>query len=79
MSKQRKRKEKEKSRQKRRGVEKISVAPSTMGGATGQIIDRYRRMQLKECNEAVELCHMHGIQLNKKTLERGMWCSFVSA
>lgn len=71
MNKQRKRKEKEKFKQKKRGLEKVSGAPSTLGGATGQMIDKYRRLQLREFNDSVELCYMHGVQVDKKTLGRG--------
>lgn len=71
MKKQQKRKEKEKAKQKKRTVpEKVSVAPSTLGGRVGEMVDRYRKMTMKEYNDVVELCHMHGVQLSKDLLER---------
>ena len=72
MKKQQKRKEKEKAKQKKRTApEKVSVAPSTLGGRVGEMVDRYRKMTMKEYNDVVELCHMHGVQLSKDLLERG--------
>ena len=72
IKKQQKRKEKEKAKQKKRAApEKVSVAPSTLGGRVGEMVDRYRKMTMKEYNDVVELCHMHGVQLSKGVLERG--------
>ena len=72
MKKQQKRKEKEKAKQKKRTApEKVSVAPSTLGGRVGEMVDRYRKMTMKEYNDVVELCHMDGVQLSKDLLERG--------
>ena len=69
--KQQKRKEKEKKQRKRASPEKVSVAPSTMGGRLGEMVDRYRRMTMKEYNDVVELCQMHGVQVSKALLGRG--------
>ena len=71
MKKQQKRKEKEKAKQKKRTAPEVSVAPSTLGGRVGEMVDRYRKMTMKEYNDVVELCHMHGVQLSKDLLERG--------
>lgn len=72
MKKQQKRKEKEKAKQKKRASpEKVSVAPSTLGGRVGEMVDRYRKMTMKEYNDVVELCHMHGVQISKGQLARG--------
>ena len=72
MKKQQKRKEKEKAKQRKRAApEKVSVAPSTLGGRVGEMVDRYRKMTVKEYNDVVELCHMHGVQLSKDVLGRG--------
>lgn len=72
MKKQQKRKEKEKAKQRKRASpEKVSVAPSTLGGRVGEMVDRYRKMTMKEYNDVVELCHMHGVQLSKGLLGRG--------
>lgn len=72
MKKQQKRKEKEKAKQRKRAApEKVSVAPSTLGGRVGEMVDRYRKMTVKEYNDVVELCHMHGVQLSKGVLGRG--------
>ena len=72
MKKQQKRKEKEKAKQRKRAApEKVSVAPSTLGGRVGEMVDRYRKMTMKEYNDVVELCHMHGVQLSKGVLGRG--------
>ncbi|XP_020623016.1 EF-hand calcium-binding domain-containing protein 12-like [Orbicella faveolata] len=71
MKKQQKRKEKEKAKQRKRAApEKVSVAPSTLGGRIGEMVDRYRKMTVKEYNDVVELCHMHGVQLSKGVLGR---------
>ena len=72
MKKQQKRKEKEKAKQRKRAApEKVSVTPSTLGGRVGEMVDRYRKMTVKEYNDVVELCHMHGVQLSKGVLGRG--------
>ena len=49
----------------------MTVAPSTMGGRLGEMVDRYRRMTMKEYNDVVELCQMHGVQVSKALLGRG--------
>lgn len=69
--KQQKRKEKGKKQRKRVAPEKLTVAPSTLGGRVGDMVDRYRRMTLKEYNDVVELCQMHGVQVSKALLGRG--------
>ena len=72
MKKQQRRKEKEKAKQRKRASpEKVSVSPSTLGGRMGEMVDRYRKMTMKEYNDVVELCHMHGVQLSKGVLGRG--------
>lgn len=68
--KQQKRKEKGKKQRKRVAPEKLTVAPSTLGGRVGDMVDRYRRMTLKEYNDVVELCQMHGVQVSKALLGR---------
>ncbi|XP_032232294.1 translation initiation factor IF-2 [Nematostella vectensis] len=70
MKKQQKRKDKEKAKYKKKPVEKLTVAPSTLGGTTGEVIDRYRKLTLKEYQESVELCQMHGVPLSKAMLGR---------
>lgn len=66
--KQQKRKEKEKKQRKRVAPEKATVAPSTMGGRLGEMVDRYRRMTMKEYNDVVEMCQMHGVPVSKAVL-----------
>ncbi|XP_068714328.1 EF-hand calcium-binding domain-containing protein 12-like [Montipora foliosa] len=68
--KQQRRKEKEKKQRKRAVPEKATVAPSTLGGRLGDMVDRYRRMTVKEYNDVVELCQMHGVQVSKALLGR---------
>jgi len=36
----------------------------------GEMVDRYRRMTMKEYNDVVELCQMHGVQISKAVLGR---------
>ena len=77
--KQQKRKEKEKKQRKRVAPEKATVAPSTMGGRLGEMVDRYRRMTMKEYNDVVEMCQMHGVPVSKAVLGKGeavQACSF---
>ena len=77
--KQQKRKEKEKKQRKRVAPEKATVAPSTMGGRLGEMVDRYRRMTMKEYNDVVEMCQMHGVPVSKAVLGKGkavQGCSF---
>ena len=69
--KQQKRKEKEKKQRKRVAPEKAIVAPSTMGGRLGEMVDRYRRMTMKEYNDVVEMCQMHGVPVSKAVLGKG--------
>ena len=71
MKKQRQRKQKEKAKQKKKAPEKLLVAPSTLGGTVGEMVDRYRRLTMKEYNDVVQLCQMHGVQLSKALLGRG--------
>ena len=78
--KQQKRKEKEKKQRKRVAPEKATVAPSTMGGRLGEMVDRYRRMTMKEYNDVVEMCQMHGVPVSKAVLGKGeavQACSFL--
>ena len=78
--KQQKRKEKEKKQRKRVALEKATVAPSTMGGRLGEMVDRYRRMTMKEYNDVVEMCQMHGVPVSKAVLGKGeavQACSFL--
>ena len=78
--KQQKRKEKEKKQRKRVAPEKATVAPSTMGGRLGEMVDRYRRMTMKEYNDVVEMCQMHGVPVSKAVLGKGeavQPCSFL--
>ena len=79
--KQQKRKEKEKKQRKRVAPEKATVAPSTMGGRLGEMVDRYRRMTMKEYNDVVEMCQMHGVPVSKAVLGKGkavQACSFLN-
>ena len=69
--KQQKRKEKEKKQRKKAAPDRTTVAPSTLGGRVGEMVDRYRKMTLKEYNDVVELCQMHGVQVSKALLGRG--------
>ena len=69
--KQQKRKEKEKKQRKKTAPDRTTVAPSTLGGRVGEMVDRYRKMTLKEYNDVVELCQMHGVQVSKALLGRG--------
>lgn len=68
--KQQKRKEKEKKQRKKTVPDRTTVAPSTLGGRVGEMVDRYRKMTLKEYNDVVELCQMHGVQVSKALLGR---------
>ncbi|KAK2548853.1 EF-hand calcium-binding domain-containing protein 12 [Acropora cervicornis] len=68
--KQQKRKEKEKKQRKKAAPDRTTVAPSTLGGRVGEMVDRYRKMTLKEYNDVVELCQMHGVQVSKALLGR---------
>ncbi|XP_031563147.1 EF-hand calcium-binding domain-containing protein 12-like [Actinia tenebrosa] len=70
IKKQQKKKEREKAKQKKKPIEKQTVAPSTMGGATGAVIDRFRKRTLQEYHDTVKLCDMHGVQLSKPLLGR---------
>lgn len=71
MKKQQKRKEREKAKQKKKQPDKPQVAPSTLGGITGEVIDKYRKRTMQEYTETVKLCDMHGVQLSKGLLGRG--------
>ena len=56
------------------------MAPSTMGGRLGEMVDRYRRMTMKEYNDVVEMCQMHGVPVSKAVLGKGkavQGCSFL--
>ena len=71
--KQQKRKQKVKAQKRRRANEKAArkVAPSSIGGTTADLVDKYRQLTLKEYEDVVELCHMQGVQLSRPLLERG--------
>ena len=42
-----------------------------MGGRLGEMVDRYRRMTMKEYNDVVEMCQMHGVPVSKAVLGKG--------
>ena len=51
-----------------------------MGGRLGEMVDRYRRMTMKEYNDVVEMCQMHGVPVSKAVLGKGkavQACSFL--
>ena len=43
-----------------------------MGGETGLMVDRYQKQKHEEYEAILKLCHLHGVQLSKTMLEKGM-------
>ena len=53
-----------------------------MGGRLGEMVDRYHRMTMKEYNDVVEMCQMHGVPVSKAVLGKGkavQACSFLKS
>ena len=47
------------------------LAPSTVRGPTGQVINDMRHQLKREYDESVNLCRMHGVKLTRELLEKG--------
>ena len=46
-------------------------APSTLGGETGAMVDKFRQLKLKEYNDIVKLCKLNSVPLTEDLLKRG--------
>ena len=46
-------------------------APSTLGGETGAMVDKFRQLKLKEYNDIVKLCKLNNVPLTEDLLKRG--------
>ena len=47
------------------------LAPSTLSGSSGHLIDETRKQIKREYDKAVNLCRMHGVKLTRELLEKG--------
>ena len=46
-------------------------APSTLGGETAHMVDKFRQLKLKEYNEILKLCQQNNVPLTEDLLKKG--------
>ena len=47
-------------------------APSTLGGETANMVDKFRQLKLKEYNDIIKLCRLSNVPLTEDLLKKGL-------
>ncbi len=47
------------------------LSPSTLGGETAELVDKFRQLKFKEYNDILNLCQEKKVVLSEKLLKRG--------
>ena len=52
--------------------------PSTLGGETAEMVDKFRQLKLKEYNEVVKMCKDNSVPLSEDLLKKGNFYNIAS-